>query len=61
MSLARFVAVLHDEVLGRQGEVANFASFLRVTCLHYLRNQEAHAEQVAERGARVTGDLVAIA
>jgi hypothetical protein len=26
--------------------------FLRVTCLHYLRHQELHAAQVAERLAR---------
>lgn len=30
------IATLHDEVLGRRGEVANFSSFLRVTCLRYL-------------------------
>lgn len=36
------IATLHDEVLGRRGEVANFSSFLRVTCLRYLmRKSEA--------------------
>lgn len=49
MSVARFIGVLHDEILGQQGEIANLASFLRVTCLHYLRNQDLHASQVAER------------
>jgi predicted DNA-binding ribbon-helix-helix protein len=29
--------------------VANFASFLRVSCLHWLANQEVHAAQVATR------------
>jgi predicted DNA-binding ribbon-helix-helix protein len=42
---------LHDEILTRQGDVGNFASFLRVTCLHYLRNMDVHAIQVARRMA----------
>lgn len=46
MTVARFVSVLHDEVLVRQGDVPNFASFLRVSCLHWLRNQDLHAEQL---------------
>lgn len=33
------IATLHDEVLGCRGEVANFSSFLRVTCLRYLRRR----------------------
>jgi predicted DNA-binding ribbon-helix-helix protein len=53
MSLARFVGVLHDEILARHGDVPNFASFLRVTCLHYLANRDTHARQVAERWATV--------
>jgi predicted DNA-binding ribbon-helix-helix protein len=52
MSVARFIGVLNDEVLAHQGEVANLASFLRVTCTHYLRHQDLHAAQVAERLAR---------
>ena len=46
-SLPRFIATLHDEVLARQGEVGNFASLLRVSCLHWLEHQELHAAQVA--------------
>lgn len=49
MSVARFVATLHDEILLKRGEVSNFASFLRVTCLHYLRNQDLHLRQLQER------------
>lgn len=52
MSVARFIGVLHDEILGQQDEIGNLASFLRVTCLHYLRNQDLHARQVAERLGR---------
>jgi predicted DNA-binding ribbon-helix-helix protein len=36
MTVPQFVTVLHDEVLERRGEIANFASFLRVTCATYL-------------------------
>ena len=53
MSVARFVSVLHDEILVRNGEVANFASFLRVACLHWLRNQDLHSAQLAERRGMV--------
>jgi predicted DNA-binding ribbon-helix-helix protein len=57
LSLARFVAVLYDEIVERVGNVQNFTSFLRVTCLHYLRNQELHNQQVAARltQPKVTG------
>ena len=49
MTMARFVATLHDEILDRMGEVGNFASFLRVTCLHWLKNHDVHALQLAAR------------
>jgi predicted DNA-binding ribbon-helix-helix protein len=51
VSLSRFVAVLHDEILAARGEVPNFASFLRVTCLHWLRHRDQHASQVLARSA----------
>lgn len=51
MSLAHFVGTLYDEIVERLGAVPNFASFLRVTCLHYLRNQELHAAQLAAKPA----------
>lgn len=57
MPLSRFIGVLHDEILSQQDEIANLASFLRVTCLHYLNNQDLHARQVAERLAREHADL----
>ena len=52
MSVARFIGVLYDEVLSRQDEVANLASFLRVTCLHFMRHEDLHAQQVGERLGR---------
>ncbi len=48
-SVARFCATLHDEMTQRHGAFSNFASVLRVTCLHYLRNQELHLAQIAAR------------
>ena len=35
MSLAKFLTRLHDEVLDHHGEVNNFASLLRCSCLIY--------------------------
>ncbi len=50
-SVTRFLTTLHDEVLARRGEIGNFASLLRVTCLHWLENQDQHAAEVAARRA----------
>ena len=50
VSLAQFCAVLHDE-MEQGGGAANFASTLRVTCLHYLRHQEAYLAELASRPA----------
>ena len=45
MSLAKFVTTLHDEVLDHHGEVKNFASMLRCSCLIYrARTMQAVAE-----------------
>jgi len=41
MTTPRFLSTLYDEVLELHGEVANFASLLRVACVHYLRAPEA--------------------
>ncbi len=41
------IATFHDEILEHRGEVSNFASFLRVTCLRFLQRRY-------EAGARVT-------
>ena len=35
MSLAKFLSRLHSEVLDHHGEVHNFASLLRCSCLIY--------------------------
>ena len=51
VGLAQFCAILHDEMVAGGGEVGNFASMLRVTCLHYLRHQDLYLAQVAARRA----------
>jgi len=33
------IATFHDEILAHRGEVPNFASFLRVTCMRHLRRR----------------------
>ncbi len=40
------VSLFHDEILAHRGEVPNFASFLRITCMRYLR-RAAHAADKA--------------
>ena len=51
MSVAQFCQTLHDE-MDQGSETANFASTLRVTCLHYLRHQTAYLAEIAARQAR---------
>ena len=40
------IVTFHDEIMAHRGEVPNFASFLRVSCMRYLRR----ALTAAERG-----------
>jgi predicted DNA-binding ribbon-helix-helix protein len=37
------LVTFHDEILAHRGEVPNFASFLRVTCMRYLRRKLTEA------------------
>ena len=44
------ISLFHDEILEYRGEVPNFASFLRVTCMRYLQRKlmaGAHTTQAA--------------
>ena len=52
------IALLHDEILAHRGEVPNFASFLRVTCMRYLRRQSIDHERTTH--ARTSPALVAV-
>ncbi|MEI7465788.1 MAG: ribbon-helix-helix domain-containing protein [Burkholderiales bacterium] len=42
------IAMFHDEILAHRGEVPNFASFLRVTCMRYLLRRLHAREPVAD-------------
>ena len=39
------IALFHDEILAHRGEVPNFASFLRVTCMRHLSRRLQAAEE----------------
>jgi predicted DNA-binding ribbon-helix-helix protein len=49
------IVQFHDEILAHRGEVPNFASFLRVTCMRYLRRRLTQSERALDR-AGVTAD-----
>lgn len=44
-STNHLIGKFHDEILVHRGEVPNFASFLRVTCMRYLRRKLIAAER----------------
>jgi predicted DNA-binding ribbon-helix-helix protein len=51
MSLAKFLTRLHSEVLDHNGEVHNFASLLRCSCLIYRSKAAAVIPDFLERTA----------
>ena len=53
MSLAKFVTTLHDEVLDHRGEVKNFASLLRCSCLIYRARSVQAVAQFREAAAPI--------
>lgn len=46
------IATFHDEILAHRGEVPNFASFLRVSSMRYLRRKLTEAERRERAGER---------
>ena len=46
------IATFHNEILAHRGEVPNFASFLRVSSMRYLRRKMMQAERLAEMPER---------
>ena len=48
MSLAKFLSCLHSEVLDHCGEVHNFASLLRCSCLIYRSRAAAAAPDLLD-------------
>ena len=49
------IALFHDEILAHRGEVPNFASFLRVTCMRYLRRRLQASEPAAKPATESEG------
>lgn len=47
VSTSRFINTLYDEVLEIHGEVTNFASLLRVTCLLYAEGRSPMCANIA--------------
>ncbi|KXW56744.1 ribbon-helix-helix domain-containing protein [Ferrovum sp. PN-J185] len=47
------ITQFHDEILAHKGEIPNFASFLRVTCVRYLRKNMIHLEKELEKSSGV--------
>lgn len=43
------ISKFHDEILASRGEVPNFASFLRITCMRYLRRLSLSKQLSAPR------------
>jgi len=43
------IVQFHDEILAHRGEVPNFASFLRVTSMRFLRRRLTEVERAADQ------------
>ena len=54
------IALFHDETLAHRGDVPNFASFLRVTCMRYLQRRALAGEQAARVAGRPAAALAAV-
>lgn len=48
------IALFHDEILAHRGEVPNFASFLRITCMRYLRRRARLKEDELDESPSTT-------
>lgn len=48
LSTPKFLSLLYEEALELRGEVSNFASMLRTTCLLHLRGARPTAREMAE-------------
>jgi predicted DNA-binding ribbon-helix-helix protein len=53
------IVQFHDEILRHRGDVQNFSSFLRITCMRYLR-RKCELAQVGESLGPVKATVLAI-
>ena len=49
LSTPKFISKLYDEAIEINGEIPNFTSLLRTTCLLYLRGHRPHADEIAPK------------
>jgi predicted DNA-binding ribbon-helix-helix protein len=49
------ISNFHDEILAHRGEVPNFASFLRVTVMRYLRRRVMQFEEATAKSGGAAG------
>ena len=47
MTTNQLIAKLYEEVMDYRGEVVNFASFLRVSCMRYLSQRRVVAPELS--------------
>jgi predicted DNA-binding ribbon-helix-helix protein len=47
MTTNQLIAKLYEEVMDYRGEVVNFASFLRVSCMRYLSQRRTSAPELS--------------
>lgn len=52
MSTNQLIAKLYEEVMDYRGEVVNFASFLRVSCVRYLAQRRERSPGLSLVGGR---------
>jgi predicted DNA-binding ribbon-helix-helix protein len=53
------IAQFHDEILQHRGDVANFSSFLRVTCLRFLVRERERALGIGDDNVRTSASPTA--
>ena len=56
MTTPRFLSTLYDEVLELHGEIANFSSLLRVSCVNYLKGPENTVREAMRELAPVAAE-----
>ncbi len=52
------IVQFHDEIMAQRNEVPNFTSFLRVTCMRYLRRSIEESKTVARKSVSSTATVV---
>lgn len=60
ISTNALIMSFHDEILRHRGDVQNFTSFLRVTCLRYLKRKCDHLDALVHAGGHHAPPLPAL-